>query len=159
MSRAVQVITVLTTLGCGLSAGVFFAFSSFVMPALDRLPPAQGVAAMQQLNKTAVGPLFMTALFGSALAAAGLAVWAVTQWGEPAAPWVIAGAVLYVVGAVLVTGGANVPLNDSLAPLDPGSAQAAAKWADYVPAWSLWNHLRTLLCLGGTAALIVALLV
>lgn len=159
MSRAVQAITVVTALGCGLSAGVFFAFSSFVMPALDRLAPAQGVAAMQQLNKTAVGPLFMTVLFGSALACAGLVVWAIARWGDPAAPWLVAGGVLYVVGAVLITGGGNVPLNDALAPLDPASAQAAAKWADYVPDWSLWNHLRTLCCLGGAAALTVALLV
>lgn len=159
MSRAVQVITLVTALGCGLSAGVFFAFSSFVMPALHRLTPAQGVAAMQQINKTAVGPLFMAVLFGSALACAGLVVWALTQWGDPAVPWVIAGGVLYVVGAVLITGGGNVPLNDALAPLDPESAAAAAKWADYVPDWSVWNHLRTLCCLGGAAALTAALLV
>ena len=159
MSRAVQLVTLATALGCGLSAGVFFAFSSFVMPALHRLPPAQGVAAMQQLNKTAVGPLFMTVLFGSALACACLAVWALTQWGTPSAPWIVGGAALYVVGAVLITGGGNVPLNDALAALDPSSAAAAAKWADYVPDWSLWNHLRTLCCSGGAAALVVALIV
>ncbi len=83
MSRGVQVITLVTALGCGLSAGVFFAFSSFVMPALHRLTPAQGVAAMQQINETAVGPLFMMVLFGSALACAGLIVRAITQWGDP----------------------------------------------------------------------------
>jgi uncharacterized membrane protein len=30
--------------------GIFFAFSAFVMKALDRLPPAQGIAAMQSIN-------------------------------------------------------------------------------------------------------------
>ena len=33
MSRLLQYLTLATALGCGLSAGVFFAFSSFV-PAL-----------------------------------------------------------------------------------------------------------------------------
>jgi uncharacterized membrane protein len=44
------VLTVVAALGCGLNAGVFFAFSSFVMAALRRLPPAQGIAAMQSIN-------------------------------------------------------------------------------------------------------------
>ena len=41
-------------LGCGLVAGVFFAFSAFVMSALARLQPAQGIAAMQSINITAM---------------------------------------------------------------------------------------------------------
>ena len=51
-----------TALGCGLIAGVFFAFSAFVMKALARLPAAQAIAAMQSINIVAVTPLFMTAL-------------------------------------------------------------------------------------------------
>ena len=39
------VLTLVTALGCGLVGGIFFAFSSFVMRALTRLPPAQGIAA------------------------------------------------------------------------------------------------------------------
>ena len=50
MSGVPYVATLATTLGCGLNAGVFFAFSTFVMPALKRLPAAQGIAAMQSIN-------------------------------------------------------------------------------------------------------------
>ena len=57
MSGVLYIATVLTALGCGLIAGAFFAFSSFVMPALKRLPPAHGIAAMQSINKLAVTPL------------------------------------------------------------------------------------------------------
>ena len=32
-------LTLTTALGCGLNAGALFTFSSFVMPALARLPP------------------------------------------------------------------------------------------------------------------------
>jgi uncharacterized membrane protein len=39
-------LTVVTALGCGLNAGALFAFSTFVMRALGRLPAAQGIAAM-----------------------------------------------------------------------------------------------------------------
>src|SRR5215204_4121571 len=40
-------LTVAAALGCGVVAGVFFAFSSFVMAAFARLPAGQGIAAMQ----------------------------------------------------------------------------------------------------------------
>jgi hypothetical protein len=59
-------LAALTALGCGLNAGVFFAFSSFVMKALARLQPAQGIVAMQSINLMAVTPAFMAGLsFGS----------------------------------------------------------------------------------------------
>lgn len=94
MTGLLHWVTLVTAVGCGLSAGVFFAFSAFVMPALGRLPPAQGIAAMQSINKLAVTPAFMTALFGTALACLGLAVWALVAWGPHATPWVFSGSAL-----------------------------------------------------------------
>jgi uncharacterized membrane protein len=47
------VLTLFAALGCGLVAGVFFAFSTFVMKALARLPAEQGIAAMQAINAAA----------------------------------------------------------------------------------------------------------
>jgi uncharacterized membrane protein len=55
------------SLGCGLIAGAFLAFSSFVMPTLKRLPKGKGIAAMQSINVLTVTSVFMTALFGTAL--------------------------------------------------------------------------------------------
>jgi uncharacterized membrane protein len=63
--RAFAILTFVCALGCGLNGGVFFAFSAFVMPALARLPPPQGIAAMKSVNVFAVTPVFMTALFGT----------------------------------------------------------------------------------------------
>lgn len=39
-------LTVIAALASALMGGVFFAFSSFVMPALGRIPPAEGIRAM-----------------------------------------------------------------------------------------------------------------
>ena len=61
------VLTLLAALGCGVVAGVFFAFSAFVMKALGHLPAEQGIAAMQAINVAAVTFAFMAALFGTAL--------------------------------------------------------------------------------------------
>lgn len=157
-SSILQAATLLTALGCGLVAGVFFAFSTFVMPGLGRLTAPVGAAAMQSINITAITPLFMTALFGTGLAGLALAGWAAFSLDDPAAPFVLAGGLLYVVGTVVVTGVKNVPLNDELAPLAPDSAQAASVWQRYLRTWTAWNSVRTVAALVAAALLMAALL-
>ena len=157
MSRLLQYATFATALGCGLSAGVFFAFSTFVMPALDRLAPGQSIRAMNSINRLAVTPAFMTALFGTALACVVLGVWAVVSWGERPAAWVLAGSALYLLGAIVVTGAANVPLNDALAIVDPDAADAASRWSSYLSDWIVWNHVRAVATLAAAGLFTVAL--
>ena len=157
MSRLLQYVTLATALGCGLSAGVFFAFSAFVMPALDRLPSAQSIRAMNSINKLAVTPVFMTALIGTALACAVLGAWAVVAWGERPAALVLAGSALFLVGAIVVTAAANVPLNDRLMNVDPDGPGAAARWSSYLADWTAWNHARAVTSLAAAALLIAAL--
>ena len=94
---------------------MFFAFSAFVMPALDELAPARGLEAMQAVNRTAVGPALMLAVFGTAALCLGLAVAACAIAARPGAALLLGGALVYLVGAVGVTAAANVPLNDTLA--------------------------------------------
>ena len=119
-------LILVTALGCGLASGAFFAFSAFVMPALDRLAPDQGIAAMQSINRLAVTPLFMTALFGTALLCIALIVWALLAWDRPQARWIAPAGALYLIGTIGVTIAANVPRNDALAELDPAAASSAS---------------------------------
>jgi uncharacterized membrane protein len=65
-----------TTLGAGLVAGAFFAFSSFIMAALGRVPAPEGIRVMQQINVTVINPLFMTALFGTGVLCLAVAIFA-----------------------------------------------------------------------------------
>lgn len=157
MSGVLFVVTLATALGCGLVAGVFFAFSSFVMPALKRLEPDQGIAAMQSVNVLAVTPAFMTALFGTAAACLGLAAWTVISSDGRTTALVLAGCVLYLVGTVGVTMARNVPLNERLAKLHPQGANAESHWDEYVTKWTAWNHVRTIAALAAAALLTVAL--
>jgi uncharacterized membrane protein len=157
MTGVLYAATLATALGCGLVAGVFFAFSSFVMPALKRLPPAHGIAAMQSINKLAVTPAFMTALVGTAVACLGLAAWAVISMGERPAALVLAGSALYLVGAIGVTIARNVPLNDRLATLHPQGPAAAGRWDEYVTKWTAWNHVRASAALTAAATLTIVL--
>jgi uncharacterized membrane protein len=146
-----------TALGCGLIAGVFFAFSSFVMRALARLPAAQAIAAMQSINIVAVTPLFMTALFGTAVACVFLAVspWLVGQ--QRGAGYLVAGSLSYLVGCILVTIAFNVPRNNRLAVADPESAEGVRLWTDYLRSWTAWNHVRAVAALLAAALITLAL--
>jgi uncharacterized membrane protein len=151
-----RVLTVVAAVGAGLSAGVFLAFSTFVMRALGRLPAAQGLSAMQAINRAAPTPLFMLALFGTAVVCVVLAVWAVTDLSEPVAVYVLIGSAVFLAGIVL-TIAYHVPRNDALALVDPNGSGATDTWERYRGAWTAWNHVRTLTCLGGSVAFTIAL--
>jgi uncharacterized membrane protein len=56
-----------TLLGSAIIAGVFFAFSNFVMPALGRLPAVEGIVSMQAINVVVINPLFMAVFAGTAV--------------------------------------------------------------------------------------------
>jgi uncharacterized membrane protein len=154
----VIVLAVLSALGSGLVAGVFFAFSSFVMGALGRLAPGQGIAAMQSINIVVINPWFFAAFFGTAAGCLALAVFGVFNWSQPGMLYLLAGSALYLLGSILVTMAGNVPLNDALAAVQPDSADGAALWTRYLSTWTAWNHVRTLGSLAAAASFIVAAL-
>src|SRR5215831_13706900 len=99
--RLLFALTLFTALGCGLVAGVFFAFSTFVMNALARLPAAQGIAAMQSINVAVITPWFMAAFLGTAAGCFVLAVSSLFTWHKPGAVYLLVGSVLYLVGTIL----------------------------------------------------------
>lgn len=53
-------------LGAGLIGGLFFAFSSFVMKALSEIAPAEGIHAMQSINRVVINPAFLGVFLGTA---------------------------------------------------------------------------------------------
>ncbi len=151
-------LTLFSVLGCGLVAGIFFAFSSFVMKALARVPPAQGIAAMQSINITVINPWFMAAFLGTAVACALVVVSSLLQWNEAGSAYLLSGGLIYLSCTLLVTLVFNVPWNNALAVLDPASANGARLWASYVTRWTAWNHVRTAAALVAEVLLIIALL-
>jgi uncharacterized membrane protein len=142
------------SVGMGIVAGVFFAFSAFVMPALARLPAAQGAATMQSINVTAINPWFMTALFGTGLVAITLSATSLGSLGIPRARWLLGGTIIYLAGAIAVTMFANVPRNDALAIMNADAA--AAYFPRYLAEWNVWNHVRTVTSVIATTCLVMA---
>jgi uncharacterized membrane protein len=154
--RSLMTLTFVAALGSGLVAGVFFAFSTFVMPALARIRPDQGIAAMQSINVTVINPLFMLVLFGTAVVALLLILGSSPRWGRPGQWWIVLASVLYVFGTVGVTMICNVPLNSAMAEFRPGSADVVPLWERFLKTWTLWNHVRTLASTGACALYIAA---
>lgn len=154
-----EFLALAAAVGSGLVGGVFFAFSTFVMRALARLPVPQGIAAMQAINVVVINPMFLGAFFGTAALALVLAAVALLRWERPAAFWLLAGGALYLAGSFLVTVFCNVPRNKALAALAPDSPEGAAFWRGYVRAWTAWNHVRAAASLAACVAFAVALLV
>jgi uncharacterized membrane protein len=150
-------LTLVSALGCGLMAGVFFAFSAFIMRALTRIEPSQGIAAMQSINVSVLNPLFMASFFGTAAACIVLAIYSLINWEWPGTTFLLIGSVLYVVGTLLVTIVFNVPRNDALAALDPTNVNSSKSWASYVAGWTAWNHVRTVAALAAAASLTMAI--
>jgi uncharacterized membrane protein len=146
-----------SALGCGVMAGVYFAFSTFIMTSLGRLDQATGIASMNAINVDIVRSLFMPLFFGTTLAGATLVMMGAPRFGEPAATSMLAGGGLYVLGMFAVTMAFNVPLNNALAAVQPSAPEAVAVWASYLKDWVFWNHVRTIASVVSSALFIVAL--
>jgi uncharacterized membrane protein len=157
MDRILTVLTFLAALGSGLMAGLFFAFSTSVMAALGRIPPAAGISAMQSINVTIINPVFFVVFFGTAVLSVLLAVAALVGWAEGRSASLLAGSLLYLAGCMLVTMVFNVPLNNALAAVSATGADGASVWARYLSTWTMWNHVRTVGCLAAMGAFILAL--
>ena len=151
------ILTLLAALGCGLIAGAFFAFSAFVMKALARLSPREGIAAMQSVNIAVINPLFLAVFLGTAAACALLITSSLLRWHDPGTAYRLVGGALYLVGCLMVTLVCNVPKNNRLAAVAPADPGSASLWAGYVANWTAWNHVRAAAALAAAAALIMAL--
>lgn len=158
MQTLVTILLWFSAVGCGLIAGLYFAFSTFIMKALSRIDQAQGIAAMNSINSTILRSLFMPLFWGTTIASAVLAVLALFRWSEHGAALMLAGGLIYVIGMFGCTVACNVPLNNTLASMGAAGSEGAAIWARYLKVWTSWNHVRTLASTAAMALFIAALL-
>jgi uncharacterized membrane protein len=156
MANLMHTGLIASAVAAALAGGATFAFSNFVMPALNRLAAPEATRAMQAINETAINPLFMLLLIGTGLLSIAASV-AHLMSLAPTNYWLLVGAALYVCGVVLVTVAGNVPLNETLAQADSTLASPDA-WDTYARPWTTWNHVRTLAAAAASTAFILAAL-
>jgi uncharacterized membrane protein len=156
------ILTVLTAVGAATFGGAMFAFSGFVMLALDRTPTRAAVLAMQEINLAAPRPPLVTVMVGTTLTSLALVVLAVldvVRGDATSATWLTLAGCAGILAGIVITGRFHIPRNDALASVDPDGPDAAAAWTAYSGPWQRGNHLRTACTLAGAALLVVSLTV
>lgn len=142
MSTAMTIAILAAIVGSAATGGIFFAFSNFIMKALQRVPHPEGMRAMQTINVTVLNPGFLGVFMGTAVICLILAVIAIADWELARSPYLLGGAVAYIGGTWMVTVLGNVPLNDKLAAAERENADSMAVWADYLERWTRLNTQR-----------------
>jgi uncharacterized membrane protein len=135
-------LTFVAAISSGLVAGIFYAFSSFVMPALARLPAENGINAMNMISVTVITPSFMLIFIGTGLLCFSLMIGVYFDWRGFDSILLIVSSLIFLVGCIGVTMTFNVPLNDALAVVPPGTQEASGLWSRYLDEWVMWNHVR-----------------
>lgn len=129
-------------IGSGIVGGIFYAFSSFVMTALARVSPSEGITVMRSIDVSVMNASFMTVFMGTGLLCTITGIGSLFNWNTTAAKLVFLASLLYLIGSIGVTAAFNVPLNNRLAS-NSESVQIISFWQHYLKAWVLWNHIRT----------------
>ena len=155
----ILVLALAAAIGSGLVAGIFLAFSTFIIVAFARIPPEQGIAAMNSINVTIVRSPFMVLFVPTAILCVLIAALAIIDWRGDASVWMLGGATLYIVACFISTIVFNVPMNDALAKVSGSGAEAADVWNSYLKDWTRWNHVRTAASLLAAIAFVRSLMI
>lgn len=144
MSIAILLLLQLAVLAYAVVAGVFLAFSDFIMRSLAITSGAGGVEAMQAINREVFRWIFMTLFLGMAAGSIALAVYSWFWVDGLASTLIIAAALVYLIGCFGVTVAFNVPMNEALAGMSSPAEATREYWLrTYVPRWTFWNSIRT----------------
>lgn len=153
------VVLVAAVAVAGLTAGVFFAYATAIMPGLRRVDDRTFVAAFQAIDRAIVNPVFLAGgFFGTLALAVAAALLHLGEADRPAAWWSTAAAVLQVL-VIAMTVAVHVPRNDALKAAGKTDEidVAAARSAFDERRWARWNRVRVLLSTAVVLCLATAL--
>jgi uncharacterized membrane protein len=152
-----SLVLIVATVITGLHAGLYFAFTVAVMPALAVSSDRTFVETMRHINQKILNPWFLTVFMGSAILPLAAAVLLGIDGDTDTLAWAIVAAILGVV-AFGITAARNVPLNEALDAAGPVEeiADLATVRAAFEAPWVRWNLYRTIACVLGLIALTVA---
>ena len=158
-----ELVLILATLLCALTAGFVFAFASVVMPGIGKLGDREFIRSFQVIDGIiqAGQPVFGLVWMGSVVALLLSAVMGVLQLDGIERAFVVVSALVYVLGVQVPTFRINVPLNNTLQGLDIDAmdedALASARRA-FENRWVKWNSIRTVIASLVSVALMFVLL-
>lgn len=127
-------------------AGVFSAFSEFIMSALLKAEPASGIKVMQHINRDVIRTQFVAGILSIAAFSTLFALYSLTVFEGAALATLILASLVFLPSVFLMTMFGNVPMNNRLDSLDHRSAAAHAYWLEYGHRWTRLNHVRSVGC-------------
>jgi uncharacterized membrane protein len=157
-----QIALIAATFLCSLVAGFLFAFAVVVMPGIRSLNDGEFISAFRAIDGVIQRnqPLFMFVWVGSVLLLVAAAFAGVWTLGGVSRLLLILAALLYIFGVQAPTVGINIPLNNQLQQIDPGTMSETARRRardDFEQRWNQWNVFRTV-CASAVSGLLVVLL-
>ncbi len=151
LDSAIALSLYIAAIGAGLMAGVYFAFSAFIMRSFDRLGAIAAADAMNAINDVILRSGFMILFWVSTGLYAALVPVALFDDSIAGRGWLMAAGLLYVIGMFVCTAAFNVPLNNRLAATADDDIAKQEAWPHYLQYWTRWNSLRTVCSLASCA--------
>lgn len=158
MSSWFLVLVQFSVLAYAVLAGVFLAFSDFIMRALSRTSGSGGVEAMQVINREVFRHVFIPLFIAMAPVSLFIAGYAGAALGSASGVIMMLAGLVYLLGCFVVTIRGNVPMNQALDRMDLSADATRTYWTEtYLPQWTFWNTVRTLACALSAVLMLVAL--
>jgi uncharacterized membrane protein len=134
-----------------------------IMPGIRSLDDGGFIRAFQGIDGVIQKgqPLFLLVWLGSALALVAAALLGLGALSGADRSALVLAALVYLFGVQLPTMAINIPLNNRLQRLDPGSMDGAARSRardEFEPRWNRWNAIRTVCASLVTILLLLLLL-
>lgn len=153
-----NIILLIAALCIALMAGLFYNWTTAIIPGLQKLPDKEYLSAMQSFNRSIQNPLFFASFFGAAI----FLPFASYQFYKiPVSTGfylLLAAALLYWGGVMAVTIAGNIPLNNmldkhSLANTSPEELSTLRRVFE-----NKWNNLNTIRTVSSFISLLLVLL-
>jgi uncharacterized membrane protein len=158
-----QTVVLLATFLCSLVAGFLFAFAVVVMPGIRSLDEGGFIRTFQAIDRVIQNnrPLFVLVWVGSVLTLIAAAALGMSALSGSDRLLIIVAALVYLLCVQLPTVTINIPLNNALQRLDPGTMNETTRKRareDFEPRWNRWNVFRAVCASAVTMLLLVVLL-
>lgn len=150
-----NLLLIFTTMSVGLMAGLFFSFTSAVMPGLSQLGDADFIMAMKAINRSIQNPVFFIVFFGALIS---LPVSTFLKYSAPPTVvfWMLlAATIIYLAGVFGVTAAGNIPLNNALDKFNVVEATKEALQLQRTTFETRWNQLNTIRTICSIASFIL----
>ena len=143
-------------LAYGILAGVFLAFSDFLMRSFAQTSGTGGIETMQVINREVFRWMFMVLFLGLVPVSLFLMVYALTSLDGTARTMIVLAGMVYLIGSFGLTIRFNVPMNEMLAGMETDHEITKVYWTEvYLPRWTFWNSVRTAACVASSILLMI----